>query len=640
MTLIQNSNPSAISSQIEAYSALWGYVAPDNKEYAILGAYDGTYFYRITNAGNQLVGFVATPAPNDFGNAWREMKVYSHYAYIVSEASETGVQIVDLQYLPDSVHYVGKFVTPGHSSTHSVSQSDHFLYLNGANNSLGHGTVVLDLTNPEVPVRRGIWNERYVHDCRVINDTMWSSNISDGYLTVIDASNKDSLRTITSWQTVPSPFTHNSAITRDRKYILTTDETLSPPGRLKIWNIQDLNNVTFQTQWTPPGFSNSVVHNVEIYDTLAVIAHYSAGVRVLNISDPTNPVEIAWYDTYPEHNLTSYDGCWGVYKFPSGIIIASDRKHGLITLMPNLNPTPGIPNANFMAAPLTIEQGGSLTLLDLSTGVPNSWQWTVSGNQTVTSNSQNPTITINQVGQYTVKLRVSNSFGSDSLIMTNYINVIPTVLHSFSFNTTGIQRIETSSTDTTKVTYRWTRSSTAQGITYKFRAQKFGGSSFIFMNSNNNGQDTAITFRKSFLDSLAVQFGTTGDSVLVTCKAYAYNGFDSLASGNNLILNIVRTTVGINLISSEIPGEFKLEYNYPNPFNPETTIKYQLPKAAFVSIKLYDITGREVSTLVNEQHQAGYYNFNFNASYLASGVYFYRIQAGEFSDIKRMVLVK
>jgi choice-of-anchor B domain-containing protein len=638
MDLIQNSNPSAISSANESYSALWGYVAPDNKEYAILGAFDGTYFYRVTNAGNQLVGFVPTPSPNDFGNSWREMKVYSHYAYIVSEASGTGVQIIDLQYLPDSVHYVGKFITPGHSSTHSVSQSENFLYLNGSNSD--QGTIVLDLTNPTAPVRRGTWNERYVHDCRVINDTMWSSNISDGYLSVIDASNKDNLVTIASWQTVPSPFTHNSAITRDRKYIYTTDETTNPPGKIKIWNIQDLSNVIFQTQWAPQGFENTIVHNVEIYDTIAVIAHYAAGVRVLNISNPVDPREIAWYDTYPEHNQNQYDGCWGVYMFPSGIIIASDRKHGLMTLMPDLNPTPGMPDADFMAAPLTVEAGNQVSFLDLTKGVPSAWQWTITGNQNFISSSQNPVFTFNQVGQYNVKLRASNSFGADSITKNNYINVIPTILHPFSFNVTGIQRVTTSANDTSTITYRWTRSAASSGITYKFRAQKFGGTDFVLINSNNNGQDTSITLRKSFLDSLAAQFGTNGDSVLLTCKAYAYNGFDSLGTGNNLVLNLVRTTVGINQISSEIPGEFKLENNYPNPFNPETTIKYQLPKAAFVSIKLYDITGREVAQLINQRHEAGYYDYQFNATYLSSGVYFYRIEAGDFTDIKRMVLVK
>ncbi|MCB0723574.1 MAG: choice-of-anchor B family protein [Ignavibacteriae bacterium] len=641
MTLLNKFNPANPSLQEWVYSALWGYVAPDNKEYAILGANTGTYFYEIRNdTTSRFVGFVPTGAnPGDFGNYWREMKTYSHYAYIVSEADTSGVQIVDLQYLPDSVHYVKKFLAPGHSSTHSISQSGHYLYLNGANSSFGHGTVIMDLTNPEQPVVRGKWNDLYVHDCRVVNDTIWACNISDPFVTVIDATNKDSLRTITQWQNLPFPSPHNIALTPDRKYAYVTDEN-THPGRLKVWDVQDLNNITLQNTWAPPGFETAIVHNVEIYDTLAVVAHYTAGVRVLNISNPTNPVEIAWYDTFPDNNVTDYDGNWAVYMFPSKLIIASDEKYGLFVLRPDLNPTPTIPVADFIGTPTTVEVGDSVKFYDVSTGVPDSWQWTATGNQTINSTAQNPIMHFTQVGQYTVKLKISNSFGTDSLVKANYINVIPAVLHPFSFTLSGIQTVLTTPTDTNKVTYKWTKSSSGSNITYKFRAQKFGGTAFRLLNSNGNGNDTSITFTKSYLDSLARDFGLNGDSLLVTCKAYAYNGFDSLSTGNSLILNIKTNTVGINLISSEIPGEFKLENNYPNPFNPETTIKYQLPKSALVMIKLYDITGREVSTLVNQQHEAGYYDFKFNASFLASGVYFYRIQAGDFTDIKRMMLVK
>lgn len=642
MTLLNKFNPANPNLQEWVYSALWGYVAPDNKEYAILGSNNGTYFYEIRNdTTSRLVGFVPTgAAPFDFGNNWREMKTYSHYAYIVSEADTSGVQIVDLQYLPDSVHYVKKFMAPGHSSTHSISQSGPYLYLNGANSSFGHGTVIMDLSiDPEQPVVRGKWNDLYVHDSRIVNDTIWTCNIGDDFVTVVDATNKDSLRTVAQWLNSPFPAPHNIALTGDRKYAYVTDEN-THPGRLKIWNVQDLNNIVQVNNWAPIGFETAIIHNVEIYDTIAVIAYYTAGVRVLNIADPVNPVEIAWFDTFPDNNSTAYAGNWAAYMFPSKLIIASDEKYGLFVLRPNLNPTPAFPDAEFMATPTSIQVGDSVKFFDLSSGVPNSWQWTITGNQNFASSSQNPSFTFNLVGQYTVKLRVSNSFGADSLIKTNYINVTPIVLHPFSFTATGIQTVLTSPTDTNKVTYSWTKSSPLPGVTYKFRAQKFGGTQFRFINSNNNGTDTAITFTKSYLDSMAREFGLNGDSLLVTCKTYAYNGFDSLATGNSLVLNIKTGTVGINLISSEIPGEFKLENNYPNPFNPETTIKYQLPKSAFVSIKLYDITGREVSTLVNEQHQAGYYDYSFNASHLASGVYFYRIQAGEFSDIKRMVLVK
>jgi hypothetical protein len=95
-----------------------------------------------------------------------------------------------------------------------------------------------------------------------------------------------------------------------------------------------------------------------------------------------------------------------------------------------------------------------------------------------------------------------------------------------------------------------------------------------------------------------------------------------------------------HLLNTNIPKEFSLNQNYPNPFNPVTNIKYDLPKDVFVKIKIYDLLGREIKTLVNEFKQAGSYIVSFNGSEFASGVYFYRIQAGKFVQVKRMALIK
>jgi len=92
--------------------------------------------------------------------------------------------------------------------------------------------------------------------------------------------------------------------------------------------------------------------------------------------------------------------------------------------------------------------------------------------------------------------------------------------------------------------------------------------------------------------------------------------------------------------NSNTPKDFNLSQNYPNPFNPVTKINFALPKQGFVTLKIYDITGREVKTLVNEFKQSGYYSIDFNGSNLASGVYFYRIQSNDFVMTKRMVLIK
>jgi len=92
-------------------------------------------------------------------------------------------------------------------------------------------------------------------------------------------------------------------------------------------------------------------------------------------------------------------------------------------------------------------------------------------------------------------------------------------------------------------------------------------------------------------------------------------------------------------IAKEIPTEYKIE-NYPNPFNPTTSISYQLPQDGYVTIKVYDILGKEIATLVNENKTAGYYKVNFDASRLTSGVYIYRISSNNFSLSKKMLLTK
>lgn len=105
-------------------------------------------------------------------------------------------------------------------------------------------------------------------------------------------------------------------------------------------------------------------------------------------------------------------------------------------------------------------------------------------------------------------------------------------------------------------------------------------------------------------------------------------------------INIVRNTVGIQGNENGIPKEYGLEQNYPNPFNPNTVISYQLPVNSFVTLKIYDLLGREIATLVDEQLKTGSHEMEFDGSNFVSGIYLYRIVAGTFSDTKKMVLVK
>ncbi|HVO74282.1 MAG TPA: T9SS type A sorting domain-containing protein [Ignavibacteriaceae bacterium] len=122
--------------------------------------------------------------------------------------------------------------------------------------------------------------------------------------------------------------------------------------------------------------------------------------------------------------------------------------------------------------------------------------------------------------------------------------------------------------------------------------------------------------------------------------------FTGRMQGTNNILQTGFWSVGLfitdvnNKSVSEIPKTFELLQNFPNPFNPTTTIRFQTPNKEFVSLRIYDLLGKEVTTLVNEEKPAGSYKVTWNAHGLSSGVYFYRLKAGNFAAIKKLVLLK
>ena len=96
----------------------------------------------------------------------------------------------------------------------------------------------------------------------------------------------------------------------------------------------------------------------------------------------------------------------------------------------------------------------------------------------------------------------------------------------------------------------------------------------------------------------------------------------------------------INSLSVATPTDFALSQNYPNPFNPSTINQFDIPKASFVTLRVYNILGQEVMTLVNEDKKVGRYEVEFNAPTLSSGIYFYRLRAGEHVSTRKFVLLK
>ncbi|MCF7832403.1 MAG: T9SS type A sorting domain-containing protein [Candidatus Marinimicrobia bacterium] len=124
-----------------------------------------------------------------------------------------------------------------------------------------------------------------------------------------------------------------------------------------------------------------------------------------------------------------------------------------------------------------------------------------------------------------------------------------------------------------------------------------------------------------------------------TIQGLRFNGEKLWAVGQEGIIMYLQV-IETGISKSGIPDEYDLAQNYPNPFNPVTTLKFQVPNADMVNISVYNVTGRKVASLVNKQLEAGFYSVNFDASALPSGIYLYRLTAGEFSSVKKMTLLK
>jgi len=216
----------------------------------------------------------------------------------------------------------------------------------------------------------------------------------------------------------------------------------------------------------------------------------------------------------------------------------------------------------------------------------------------------------------------------------------------------------------------WVVQSTSQASSYAlwFNTVTSGmtGGTQLLMTNNSGVNWTAVTSPGTgnvsgitgsataywFVRQAGAIYRTTDNGVSFstdyTAPAGTYTHIQKAATGsrmwavrNNGGVSSSLSTVGIEPISGEIPVNFALSQNYPNPFNPATIINFSIPASSIVSLKIYDIAGREVDVIANNvMMSAGTYSVNYSADRLSSGVYFYRIIAGEFTETKKMVLTR
>jgi choice-of-anchor B domain-containing protein len=301
-----------------AYSDIWGYTDPLGREYAIMGTRQGTTIVNVTDPATAYeTGFIAGA-----GSAWRDMKTYGHYAYVVTEGGG-GMDIVDLSDPENPVE-----LTPytGFSSAHNIyiEEATARAYPCGTNNAQGFW--ILDLSDPEHPVPVGSYAASYVHDLYVRDNVGFLAEINAPSFSIFDLTNPTAPLRLAGPVTYPGAFTHNTWLTDDGKYMLTTDERVG--GHVRIWDIQNFLSISQVAEYQAP-VTGSIVHNVTVRGDRAYVSYYSEGVRVVDIAQPDAPSEVGFYDTWAGSS-GGYNGAWGVYPYlPSGHVLVSDIETGL-----------------------------------------------------------------------------------------------------------------------------------------------------------------------------------------------------------------------------------------------------------------------------------------------------------------------
>ena len=335
-------------------SDVWGY-ANDDGEYALVGVYNGISVVDVTNPYDPVeLGFFNGPE-----SIWRDLKTWGDYLYCINDEDGdggAGLQILNLEELinGDSNPTYIENMSLGFETAHNIFIDENgVLYVFGANYGTG-GALMYDLVaNPENPPLLGVFNDYYLHDGMVRGDTLWGGAINDGVFTVIDVSDKQNPEIIGSHAT-PNNFSHNCWISDDGDYLFTTDEVSGAyVAAYDVSNLNDIEEVDRIQAWSPQ--TNVIPHNTHVDGDFIVTSYYADGVSVVDVSNPSNLVEVGYYDTSEDYSGSGFNGAWGAYPWlPSGNILVTDIETGLYVLEPKYT------NACFVEGVIT----------DSNTGLP------------------------------------------------------------------------------------------------------------------------------------------------------------------------------------------------------------------------------------------------------------------------------
>ncbi|NND73312.1 MAG: choice-of-anchor B family protein [Rhodothermales bacterium] len=345
-------------------SEVWGWYDPvDGHEYAIVGHRTGTNFVDVTDPSNPIyLGNLPIPTGSN-GNSWRDMKTYQGYLYVVGDnAGPHGVQIFDLNTLRSVVSPPVTFAMTAHyttdvASAHNIAINEEtgFAYVVGDSGACGNGLYMMDLSSPEAPVFVGCHNDGgitglssagYVHDAQCVvyrgPDTDHANKeicftASESDIAIVDVNDKGNPELLANASYPTSRYVHQGWLTEDHRYFIQGDELDELNGtttntRTIIWDVADLDDPILFKEYLAS--TTAIDHNLYVLGNLVYQANYTSGMRILDISDINDPIEVGFFDTVPGP-ASAFDGAWGAYPFlPSGNVIVSSGNEGLFVLRP------------------------------------------------------------------------------------------------------------------------------------------------------------------------------------------------------------------------------------------------------------------------------------------------------------------
>ena len=317
-----------------SYNEVYGF-AINGGEYAVIGSTMGTHIIDITDPANPNEVVMVDGAFQGTGVTHRDFHVLENYLYAVCDQGASTLQIINLSDLPNSISIAydsdSLFNIAHNIFIDTTAKKLYACDVAGTNNSNTWDSplMVFDISNPTQPTllhdMSGFINN--THDIWVENDTAYINIPSTGLVIYDFSSIPLSIGSLTSY---PDQGTNHSGWKKNDLYIFADE---NHGYDLKLVNTSSLGNLTISSLINSDVDPSSIAHNIIIKEQFAFISYYHDGLQVFDISNPSNPLKIGYYDTYlPDHH-NGYAGCWGVYPLlPSGNILISDIQSGLFVL--------------------------------------------------------------------------------------------------------------------------------------------------------------------------------------------------------------------------------------------------------------------------------------------------------------------